>query len=81
MTSIATAATAPTEREAILLQNAPGYQCQDTLRYDPTGETAAFSVDVPIYEAPSRTAALNFAEFGGWEGELLYTCLTEHRGA
>ncbi|GLW51390.1 hypothetical protein Stsp02_70510 [Streptomyces sp. NBRC 14336] len=69
------------EREAILLMNAPGYQCHDLLPFDPTGLTPAFTTDAPLCEAPSRAAVVNFAEVGGWEGELMYTCLTRHSGA
>ncbi len=69
------------EREAILLMNAPGYQCHDLLPFDPTGLTPAFTTDAALCAAPSRAAVVNFAEVGGWEGELMYTCLTRHSGA
>jgi hypothetical protein len=69
------------EREAILLMNAPAVQCADLLPYDPTGQHPAFTTEAPICEAPSRAAVVSFAETGGWENEVLYTCLTEHNGA
>ncbi|MCX4906831.1 hypothetical protein [Streptomyces sp. NBC_00878] len=69
------------EREAILLMNAAGYQCQDMLPVDPTGQQPPFSTEAPTCEVPARAALLTFAEVGGWEDELLYTCLYQHRGA
>ncbi|MBL1085852.1 hypothetical protein JK359_28455 [Streptomyces actinomycinicus] len=74
-----TGSSSGAEREAILLMNAPGYQCQDLLPYD--GTNSAFSTAAPSCRAPSRAAVLSFAETGGWEGELMYTCLTENHGA
>lgn len=68
-------------REAILLMGAPAYQCSELLPFDPSGETSAFTVDVPDCAAPARPAVITFAEPGGWEGEVQYTCLTEHNGA
>lgn len=68
-------------REAILLMGAPAYQCSELLPFDPSGETPAFTVDVPECVAPARPAVVTFAEPGGWEGEVQYTCLTEHNGA
>lgn len=68
-------------REAILLMGAPAYQCSELLPFDPSGETSAFTVDVPECVAPARPAVVTFAEPGGWEGEVQYTCLTEHNGA
>ncbi|MEU6765722.1 hypothetical protein ABZ916_24785 [Streptomyces sp. NPDC046853] len=68
-------------REAILLMGAPAYQCSELLPFDPSGETPAFTVDVPDCVAPARPAVVTFAEPGGWEGEVQYTCLTEHNGA
>ncbi|WP_409062309.1 hypothetical protein [Streptomyces sp. SYP-A7185] len=70
-----------TAREAILLMGAPAYQCSELLPFDPSGETPAFTVEVPDCVAPARPAVVTFAEPGGWENELQYTCLTEHNGA
>ncbi|WP_328634224.1 hypothetical protein [Streptomyces sp. NBC_00356] len=76
-----TGASSGTEREAILLMNAAGYQCQDMLPVDPTGENSPMMTEAPECAAPARAAVLSFAETGGWENEVMYTCLTEHHGA
>lgn len=68
-------------REAILLMGAPAYQCSELLPFDPSGATPAFTVEAPECVAPARLAVVTFAEPGGWEDEVLYTCLTEHNGA
>lgn len=67
------------EREAILLMNAPAYQCSELLPYD--GVNSAFTTEAPLCEAPSRAAVVSFAETGGWENEVMYTCLTLADGA
>ncbi len=67
------------ERDAILLMNAPAYQCSELLPYD--GVNSAFTTEAPLCEAGSRTAVVSFAEAGGWESELMYTCLTAAAGA
>ncbi|MFF9285424.1 hypothetical protein [Streptomyces griseosporeus] len=69
------------EKDAILLMNAPAVECHDLLPYDPSGERPPFSTEAPLCEAPSRPAVVSFAETGGWEDEVMYTCLTEHDGA
>ncbi|WP_329560925.1 hypothetical protein OG711_26840 [Streptomyces uncialis] len=76
-----TGSSSGAEREAILLMGAAGYQCDDHLRFDPSGETSAFSTTAPECGGGSRPAVLSFAETGGWEGEVMYTCLTGQRGA
>ncbi|MER5185154.1 hypothetical protein ABT009_43915 [Streptomyces sp. NPDC002896] len=78
---IYTGSSSGPEREAILLMNAPGYQCHDMLPYDATGEHSPFMTEAPDCAAPARPAVLSFAEVGGWEQEVMYTCLTEHHGA
>ncbi|MFG3323915.1 hypothetical protein ACGF3J_38330 [Streptomyces sp. NPDC048171] len=67
------------ERDAILLMNAPAYQCSELLPYD--GVNSAFATETPLCEAGSRAAVVSFAEAGGWESELMYTCLTAAVGA
>ncbi|RSR98047.1 hypothetical protein EF913_28365 [Streptomyces sp. WAC04189] len=67
------------ERDAILLMNAPAYQCSELLPYD--GVNSAFTTEAPLCEAGSRAAVVSFAEAGGWESELMYTCLTSAVGA
>lgn len=74
-----TGSSSGTEREAILLMNAPGYQCQDLLPYD--GINSPFSTEAPNCQPPSREAVLSFAETGGWDEDLMYTCLTKNHGA
>ncbi|MEB8338061.1 hypothetical protein [Streptomyces endophyticus] len=69
------------ERDAILLLEPPAYQCQDMLPVDRTGQRAPLVTEAPVCEPPSRAAVLSFAETGGWEDEVMYTCLSEHRGA
>lgn len=59
-----TGSSSGAEHEAILLMNAPGYQCQDMLSYDPTGETSPLVTEAPDCKAPSRAAVLSFAETG-----------------
>lgn len=76
-----TGSSSGAEREAVLLMGAAGYQCDDHLPFDPGGETSAFSTAAPECASGSRPAVLSFAETGGWEGEVMYTCLTEQRGA
>ncbi len=66
-------------RDAILLMNAPAYQCSELLPYD--GVNSAFTTEAPICETTSRAAVVSFAEAGGWESELMYTCLTAAAGA
>ncbi|MEU9576343.1 hypothetical protein [Streptomyces chilikensis] len=67
------------EREAILLLNAPAYQCADLLPYDPA--VGPFMTEAPTCEEPSRAAVLSFADSAAWGEDLMYTCLTEHNGA
>lgn len=67
-------------KEAILLANAPAYQCRDMLSYDPNG-TGAFFDQTPVCEAPSRPALLTFVPGTTWAGEALFTCLRLHTGA
>ncbi|WP_151774304.1 hypothetical protein [Streptomyces abyssomicinicus] len=67
------------EREAILLLNAPAYQCADLLPYDPA--SGPFMTEAPECAEPSRAAVLSFAESTDWGANLMYTCLTEHNGA
>lgn len=68
-------------REAVLLIEAPAYQCTDLLRYAPE-DGGAFS-EVPVLcQTPARAAVLSFAESSGWwGGEVYFTCLTRHSGA
>ncbi|MEU5996240.1 hypothetical protein ABZ837_00245 [Streptomyces sp. NPDC047197] len=68
-------------REAILLMGAPAYQCSELLPFDPSGERSPFTVGAPDCAPPARPALVEFAEPGGWEGDVQYTCLTEHNGA
>ncbi|NYV73449.1 hypothetical protein [Streptomyces sp. UH6] len=74
-----TGSTSGPEREAILLLNAPAYQCADLLPYDP--ESGPFMTEAPDCPEPSRAAVLSFAESTEWGANLMYTCLTEHNGA
>jgi hypothetical protein len=67
-------------RDAILLANAPAYQCADLLSYTPDGG-GSFSSEVPSCEPPARAAVLSFAEQSEWVGEVYFTCLTRHTGA
>ncbi|MGW7380997.1 hypothetical protein [Streptomyces sp. NPDC054794] len=67
-------------KDAILLANAPAYQCTDLLAYDPDG-AGSFSTDVPSCELPARAAVLSFAESSEWAGTVYFTCLTRHTGA
>lgn len=67
-------------KEAILLANAPAYQCTDLLKYDPEG-TGSFSTEVPSCEPPARAAVLSFAESSEWADSVYFTCLTRHTGA
>lgn len=59
-------------RDAILLANAPAYQCTDLIDYV---DTAA-----PDCIAPSRAAVVAFAEGPGWAGDVVFACLTRHTG-
>ncbi|MEU5097612.1 hypothetical protein [Streptomyces sp. NPDC020996] len=67
-------------KEAILLANAPAYQCTDLLPYDPQGG-GSFSTEAPSCEVPARAAVLSFAEDSEWAGTVYFTCLTRHTGA
>lgn len=67
-------------KEAILLANAPAYQCTDLLQYDPEG-AGSFSEQEPSCEPPSRAAVLTFAENSEWAGAVYFSCLTRHTSA
>jgi hypothetical protein len=72
--------TLPGVKEAILLANAPAYQCTDLLSYDPEG-FGTFSSEVPTCVSPERATVLTFAAGSEWAGAVEFTCLTEHTGA
>lgn len=67
-------------REAVLLIEAPAYQCTDLLRYAPE-DGGAFSEVPVVCQTPARAAVLSFAESSGWGGAVYFTCLTLHSGA
>jgi hypothetical protein len=66
-------------KDAILLANAPAYQCTDLLPYDEY--EGSFATEVPYCEPPARSAVLSFAESSEWAGAVYFTCLTQHTGA
>lgn len=66
-------------KDAILLTNAPAYQCTDLLPYDEY--ESALSTEVPVCEPPARAAVLSFADTSEWAGTVYFTCLTQHTGA
>ncbi|MEV7004352.1 hypothetical protein AB0N62_43060 [Streptomyces sp. NPDC093982] len=67
-------------KDAILLANAPAYQCADLLPSDPE-DLGAFSAQAPSCDPPARAAVLSFAETSEWAGTVSFTCLTLHTGA
>ncbi|MFK4099407.1 hypothetical protein ACI2L1_04850 [Streptomyces sp. NPDC019531] len=66
-------------KDAILLANAPAYQCADLLPYDEYA--GSFSSEPPSCQQPARAAVLSFAGTSEWAGTVTFTCLTRHTGA
>ncbi|MFF1399004.1 hypothetical protein ACFVZD_35010 [Streptomyces sp. NPDC058287] len=67
-------------RDTILLSDAPAYQCNDLLPYDPEGK-GAWSTMAPDCTSPARPAVLSFTDATEWAGAVYFTCLTKHSGA
>lgn len=67
------------QKEAVLLADAPAYQCGDLLSYDPVH--GSLHDTVPVCEPPSRAAMLVFDPSSSWGDSLFFACLTQHHGA
>ncbi|MFJ6085120.1 hypothetical protein ACIQI8_27300 [Streptomyces sp. NPDC092369] len=66
-------------KDAILLANAPAYQCADLLSYDPVH--GSLHETVPVCEPTARATMLVFDPSSGWGDALYFACLTQHHGA
>ncbi|MGW2501842.1 hypothetical protein ACWCXL_12120 [Streptomyces sp. NPDC001588] len=67
------------QREAILLANAPAYQCTDLLEYDPVN--GSLHESPPVCEPPSRTAQLTFDPSSSWGDAMYFACVGRNHGA
>ncbi|MFJ4787607.1 hypothetical protein [Streptomyces sp. NPDC088794] len=66
-------------KDAVLLANAPAYQCADLLSYDPVH--GSLHDMLPVCEPTARAAMLVFDPSSSWGDALYFACLTQHHGA